>query len=153
MQFDVTFDELLFSMDVPVGYKTEDAGAIDFKDASESDFVESLRIWAEIFEDGQFPDSINLEDIVKIGPKLEKELKKAGLTEEQQTHIGLKWAQGLVFLRFFKGQGQWHYAGQGVKLGDADSPIFWYQPQKSETWRVVYGDLRVEDISAENLPQ
>ena len=153
MQFNVTFDETLFSMDVPDGYTTEDAGAIDFKDASESDFVESLRIWAEIIEDGQFPDSINLEDLAKIGPKFEEGMKKAGMTDEQQASIALKWGQGLVFLRFFKGQGQWHYAGEGVKLGDAESPIFWYQPQDSETWRVIYGDLRVEDVAAENLPK
>jgi len=153
MQFDVTFDEALFSMDVPDGYTTEDAGAINFKDVSESDFIESLRIWAEIIEDGQFPDSINLEDLVKIGPKFEKGMEKAGLTDEQQSQIAIKWGQGLVFLRFFKGQGQWHYAGEGVKLGDGQKPIFWYQPQESETWRVIYGDLRVEDVAEENLPK
>lgn len=153
MQFDVTFDETLFSMDVPDGYTTEDAGALNFKDVSESDFLESLRIWAEVIEDGQFPDSINLEDLVKIGPKFEEGMKKAGLTDEQQTQLAMKWGQGLVFLRFFKGQGQWYYAGQGVKLGDGDSPIFWYQPQDSETWRVIYGDLRVEDVAPENLPK
>ncbi len=60
---------------------------------------------------------------------------------------------GFPFIRFFKGQGQWHYAGQGVKLGDASKAIFWYQPQESETWRVIYGDLRAEDVAAENLPQ
>ena len=153
MQFNVTFDETLFSMDVPDGYKTEDAGALDFKNVNESAFVESLRIWAEIIEGGQFPDSINLEDLVKIGPKFEKGLEKAGLTDEEQTNLAIKWGQGLVFIRFFKGQGQWHYAGQGVKLGDGQSPIFWYQPQDSETWRVIYGDLRVEDVTEENLPK
>ena len=153
MQFDVTFDESLFSMDIPEGYTTEDAGAIDFKNANESDFVESLRIWAEIIEGGQFPDRINLEDLVKIGPKFEEGMEKAGLTDEQQSDVALKWGQGLVFIRFFKGQGQWHYAGQGVKLGDGDTPIFWYQPQDSETWRVIYGDLRVEDVAAEDLPK
>ena len=153
LQFDVTFDESLFSMAVPDGYTTEDAGAINFKDVSESDFIESLRIWAEIIEGGQFPDSINLEDLVKIGPKFEKGMEKAGLTDEQQSQIAIKWGQGLVFLRFFKGQGQWHYAGEGVKLGDGQKPIFWYQPQESETWRVIYGDLRVEDVAEENLPK
>ena len=153
MKFNVTFDESLFSMDIPDGYKTEDAGAINFQEGNESDFIESLRIWAEVIEGGQFPDSINLEDIVDIGPKIEKAFDQAALTDEEQTQLGLKWGQGLVFIRFFKGQGQWHYAGQGVKLGDGDSPIFWYQPKDSETWRVIYGDLRVEDVSAENLPK
>ncbi|MBN2317150.1 MAG: hypothetical protein JXM79_24705 [Sedimentisphaerales bacterium] len=153
MQFDVEFDESLFSTKVPDGYTTQDVGAVDFSNSSESVFIESLRIWAEIIEDEHFPDSINLEDIAKIGPKLQKGLEKAGLTEEQQTNTAIKWGQGLVFIRFFKGQGKYEYAGQGVKLGDGEKPIFWYQPKDSETWRVIYGDLRVEDVTAENLPK
>jgi hypothetical protein len=58
----------------------------------------------------------------------------------------------LVFLRFFKGQGQWHYKGAGVELGDASAPIFWYQPQDSENFRVIYGDLSVEEVPPEDLP-
>lgn len=65
----------------------------------------------------------------------------------------MKFGQGLVFIRFFKGQGQWHYAGVGVKLGDATKPIFWYQPKDSATWRVIYGDLHVEDAQEQNLPK
>jgi hypothetical protein len=152
MQFDIELDEARFSMEVPEGYVTRDAG-IDFKDSSESSFVETLRIWAEIIEDGHFPESIALEDVVKMGPKFGQGMKRAGLTEEQQIEIATRWGQGFVFIRFFKGQGEWHYAGQGVKLGDAGKAIFWYQPQDSETWRVIYGDLRVEDVAAENLPQ
>ena len=152
LQFDVDLDESLFSMEVPDGYTVREAG-IDFKDSSESGFIETLRIWAEIIEDGQFPDGIDLADVVKIGPKFEQGMKRAGLTEEQQLEVAMRWGQGFVFIRFFKGQGQWHYAGQGVKLGDGSKAIFWYQPQDSETWRVIYGDLRVEDVAAENLPQ
>jgi hypothetical protein len=153
LQFDVDFDESLFSMEVPDGYTIQDAGGIDFSQSSESAFIETLRIWAEIIEDGQFPDSINLEDIVKLGPKFDQGMKRAGLTDQQKIDVATKWGQGLVFIRFFKGQGQWHYAGAGVKLGDGNTPIFWYQPQDSETWRVIYGDLSVKDVASENLPQ
>ena len=152
MQFDVALDETDFSMEVPDGYTTQEAG-IDFTDSSESGFVETLRIWAEIIEDGHFPEGIALEDVVKMGPKFDRGMKRAGLTEEQQIEVATRWGQGYVFIRFFKGQGQWHYSGQGVKLGDASKAIFWYQPQDSETWRVIYGDLRGEDVAAENLPQ
>ncbi len=152
MQFNVDLEESRFSMEVPDGYTTQEAG-IDFKDSSESSFIETLRIWAEIIEDGNFPDSIDLADIVKVGPKFDQGMKHAGLTDEEQLEIATRWGQGYVFIRFFKGQGQWHYAGQGVKLGDGSKAIFWYQPQDSETWRVIYGDLRVEDVAAENLPQ
>jgi hypothetical protein len=67
--------------------------------------------------------------------------------------LGLKLQNYLLFIRFFKGQGDWHYAGNGVKLGDTDTAIFWYQPENSQTWRVIYGDLHVEDVAQENLPQ
>jgi len=152
LQFDVALDESRFSMEVPVDYviqKTE----VDFKKGTEEAFIETLRICAEIIEDGQFPESINLEDFVKIGPKLDKGLKRLNLTDKQQLDIGTRWGQGYVFIRFFKGQGQWHYAGKGVKLGDGNTPIFWYQPKDSETWRVIYGDLTVEDVAPEDLPK
>jgi hypothetical protein len=153
LQFDVTLDESRFSMEVPDGYVVQKAGDIDFKKSSESDFIETLRIWAEIIEDGYFPDSINVEDIVKKGPQLNQAFKKANFTKQQETEIALRWAQGLVFIRFFKGQGKWHYAGKGVKLGDANAAIFWYQPKGSETYRVIYGDLSVEDVAPEDLPE
>jgi hypothetical protein len=153
LQFDVPFDESLFSMEVPDGYVVQDVGGIDFSDSSESAFIETLRIWAEIIEDGQFPESINLEDIVKIGLKFDQGMKRAGLTEEQQAEVATKWGQGLVFIRFFKGEGKWHYSGVGVELGDTETPIFWYRPQDSDTWRVIYGDLHVEDVEEEYLPE
>jgi hypothetical protein len=153
LRFDVAFDESLFSMDAPPGYVVQDAGGIDFSQSNESAFVETLRIWAQIIEDGQFPESINLEDMVNIGPKFEQAQKRANLTDEQIQEVAMRWGQGLLFIRLFKGQGQWHYAGAGVKLGDSEKPIFWYQPQGSPTWRVIYGDLSVKDVSPENLPQ
>ncbi len=153
LKFDVAFDESLFSMDAPAGYVVQDAGGIDFSKSSEDDFTESLRIWAQIIEGGQFPESINLEDMVNIGPKFERGLKRANLTDEQIQEVAMKFGQGLVFIRFFKGQGKWHYAGAGVKLGDATKPIFWYQPKDSATWRVIYGDLHVEDVQEQDLPK
>jgi hypothetical protein len=32
-------------------------------------------------------------------------------------------------------------------------PIFWYHPEGSEIYRVIYGDLRVEDVAPEDLPE
>ena len=152
LQFDVALDESQFSMEVPDGYVEQSAGQIDFKQSTESHFIEALRIWAEIIEDGHFPDSINLENAVKIGLKLHHGLERSELTEQQKGEIALRFGQGLVFIRFFKGQGQWHYAGVGVEFGDAETPIFWYRPKDSNTWRVIYGDLHVEDVEEQNLP-
>ncbi|HUU20970.1 MAG TPA: hypothetical protein VM389_00410, partial [Phycisphaerae bacterium] len=46
------------------------------------------------------------------------------------------------------------YAGEGVKLGDAKTAVFWYQPKDSETYTVIYGDLRIEEgVAEEDLPE
>jgi len=152
MVFDSLFDDLSFSMAVPDGYKVQEAGTIDFSKGSEEAFLKSLRIWAEIIEDGYFPDSVNMDNIVKIGPKMEAVFKRDNYSDEAQMKLGNEFAQGIVFIRFFKGKGKWHYDGKGVAFGDSETPIFWYEPRKSKTWRVIYGDLTVEDVAKHDLP-
>lgn len=152
VKFDVPMDDSLFSMEVPEGYTLQEA-ELDLLGSTEEDFVEGLRIMAEVFGDSQFPESVALEDYLKQAPAIMKKCEELGLSEQEQTELGLKLQNYLLFIRFFKGQGRWHYAGSGVKLGDAEKAIFWYQPEGSETWRVIYGDLSVKDVSAEDLPE
>ncbi|MBN1805008.1 MAG: hypothetical protein JW837_07145 [Sedimentisphaerales bacterium] len=152
VRFDVPMDESLFSMDVPEGYKQQQA-ELDLRGSTEDDFIEGLRIMAEVIGDGQFPESVALEDYLKQAPAIMKKCEELDLSEQEQTELGLKLQNYLLFIRFFKGQGQWHYAGSGVKLGDAETAIFWYQPEGSETWRVIYGDLSVKDVPEEELPK
>ncbi|MCP4261087.1 MAG: hypothetical protein GY774_26820 [Planctomycetes bacterium] len=152
VKFDVPMDESLFSMKVPEGYKLQQV-ELDLMGSTEEDFIEGLRIRAEVFWGGQFPDSVAVEDFVKEAPSMEKKMDELGLSHDEETKQGLKITRHMLFIRFFKGQGQWHYAGSGVKLGDVEKAIFWYQPEGSETYRVIYGDLSVKDVSAENLPE
>ena len=40
-----------------------------------------------------------------------------------------------------------------MKLGDTKTAIFWYKPRESDTYQVLYGDLRVEkDVADNDLP-
>ena len=152
VQFDVPMDESLFSMEVPEGYKLQQT-ELDLMGATEQDFIEGLRVRAEVFGDGLFPESVAVEDYIKEAPAMGKKIGELGLSEKEQTELGMKLAKHLLFIRFFKGQGKWQYAGRGVKFGDAKTPIFWYQPQNSQTYRVIYGDLHVEDMAPDKLPQ
>ncbi|MFB0554957.1 MAG: hypothetical protein ACETWQ_16750 [Phycisphaerae bacterium] len=152
LEFDVDLDESLFSMDVPDEYELQQV-EIDLQGATEEDFIEGLRIRAEVLGDGRFPEGVAVEDYLKQAPAITKKIDELGLSDEEETELGMKLSRHLLFIRFFKGEGQWHYAGNGVKLGDADTAIFWYRPEGSETYRVIYGDLRVEDVSPENLPK
>ncbi len=152
LQFDVPMDESLFSMDVPEGYSLQQT-ELDLHGATEEDFIDGLRIMAENFGDGYFPEGVAVEDYLRQAPVMAEKLEELGLSEEEQTELGLKLQNYLLFIRFFKGEGEWHYAGKDVKLGDAETPIFWYQPKDSETYRVIYGDLHVEDVASDNLPE
>lgn len=151
-QFDFPVDESLVSMEVPAGYifKQEE---LDFTSASEEDFIESLRIWASIINDGIFPEDIGSENAVREVAVLAEKLGQMNLTEQEATQIGVNFGKGMLFRQMLEVQNGGQYLGAGVELGDADSPIFLYQPEGSPNYRVIYGDLHVEDAAPDNLPQ
>ena len=151
-EFDTAVDESLMSMDVPEGY-TQQKNEISLGNASEADFVESLRIWAQIIGDGTFPAAIGTEATMQQMPTLVQKLTIMKVTEQEGTRLGMTFAKGMLFHQILEGQGQWKYAGAGVKFGDAQTPVFWYQPKDSTTYRVIYGDLSVKDVAQENLPK
>ncbi len=152
MQFDVPMEESLFSMEVPAGYKQQEVD-LDLFGSTEADFIEGLRVLAETVGDGQFPDGVALDDFLKQAPVIGKKIEDLQLSDEEKTALGVQLQKHIMFLRFFKGEGKWYYRGKGVQLGAADKPIFWYRPTASETYRVIYGDLHVEDVAPENLPE
>ncbi len=153
IEFDVPVDGSLVSMEPPAGYKL--AGMeYSMNQFTEEDFVESLRIWAEFILDGRFPETIGVEDLLKIAPLLGEKLSQSNLPEEEGIRIGMTFGRGMMFFQRIVEEGcDWHYAGSGVKLGEADKAVFWYRPKDSETYRVIYGDLHVEDVAPENLPE
>jgi hypothetical protein len=86
-------------------------------------------------------------------PPIGKKIGELGLSEKEQGELGTKLAKHLLFIRFFKGEGKWRYAGKGVRLGDANKAIFWYKPKDSQTYRVIYGDLHAETVTKEKLAE
>jgi outer membrane lipoprotein-sorting protein len=65
---------------------------------------------------------------------------------QQTVHRGLHFADELP------PEANAHYAGKGVSLGAADTPIFWYRPKDAKQGRVIYGDLSVKDVPLDQLP-
>jgi hypothetical protein len=151
-QLDPPIDDSLISMDVPPGY-TLGQTDFDMSDATEQDFIESLRIWAEVMRDGMFPEAIGTENVMKQMPLLGEKMMALNLSEEEATQMGMSFGKGMLFHQILETGGEWHYAGAGVKLGDAEKEIFWYKLKDSENWRVIYGDLSVKDVAPENLPK
>ncbi len=160
-EFDVDFDESLFSTTAPEGYtvkkieKGEVSELTKFKrSTTEEDLVEGLRALA-IFLDGRFPPEIELE---KIRVSLKEYIKQNNLSdsevEKRLAPVSKNYTKAYWYIRLLKGEmevSDFHYAGEGVKLGDSETPVIWWLPKDSETYRVIYGDLSVADVAPENL--
>ena len=153
IEFDVTVDESLVSMDVPAGYTLSDK-QFDMSQFTEQDFITSLRLYAEHLLAGSFPQSLSLEDLMNQTPRIGEKIGQLNISDEEKTQLGMTMGRGFVFFQQLGPNGvDWHYAGSGVKLGEAGKAIFWYQPKGLATYRVIYGDLSVKDVAPENLPK
>jgi hypothetical protein len=150
-EFDAHVEDVLVSMDVPDGYTLQKTN-IDLGDATEQDFIESLRIWAKVLGDGVFPEAIGIEATMKKMPAMIEKLKEMNIPAEEGMDMGMKVSLGMMFHQMLDISGvDWHYAGSGVKLGDASNAVFWYQPKGSVNYRVIYGDLSVKDVAPNDL--
>ena len=162
-KFDVEFDESLFSTTAPEGYtveKVERGGLTKLqkfvRSTTEEDLIEGLRAVA-VFLGGEFPPEIELSRLQKAFRQYiaENNLSESEV-KEQLKPVSEKWTKAHWYTRLLRGEmevSNFRYAGEGVKLGDANTPVIWWLPKDSETYRVIYGDLSIRDVSPENLPK
>jgi outer membrane lipoprotein-sorting protein len=150
--FDVDLDESLFSIEPPPGY-TMLNGKVNFSSGDEKDLVETFRCFSRL-SGGAFPDTLSLTTFVQLvekhrtkssakGDKKPNQQETPGRTEEE-----LKAVRAWEFADGLTPQSDAHYAGKGVSLGKADTPIFWYRPKDAKRYRVIYADLSVRDADA-----
>lgn len=149
-RFDVELDDALFSVEPPEGYSTVNVHVEPQDPANEEGLVRFLEDWALRNVDRQFPPTLHLWDLARVKLKMDRAGKTirgetGGKTEEQSTLE----VRGTVFLSRLQPDNDWHYAGRSVTLGAADRPIFWYRPEGSATYRVIYGDLGVREMAPE----
>jgi hypothetical protein len=143
IQWDPSIDPNQFSMEVPQGYTLKQIPIqMDLGNTTEDDLIEALRIWS-LVPGRRFPPRLDIGDWPKQAPMISRGLARQGLSVDQQKQAAMKVVRGLMFVRRIKGT--WQYHGNGVQWGDAGTPIFWYLPKDSQTYRVIYGDLHTED--------
>jgi hypothetical protein len=151
-QFDVELDDSLFNLTPPDGYTRMEI-QVDTEEVSEQDMIEFLRLWTTWTKDGRFPPTLDPTKLAKAGMEREVEIDMGETSEQERFQHELKMTRGMMFLLKLPAGSNWRYAGEDVKFGDAGTPIFWYRPEGSETYRVIYGDLNVKDVASENLPK
>ena len=144
--------------------------------SSERDMVEALRTWAGLNGD-RFPEQFTHEASRKYS-ELPPSMTRATESEPSDASHGHDIAEVRkivdraraqandfsAYLRtsrkamridrgiMFAMQVGARYAGAGVPLGQANTPVCWYKPRGSATCRVVYADLSVRDVPPEQLP-
>ncbi len=97
---------------------------------------------------GAFPESLDMRSMMQIvaekfvpgmgGKPNEEQMQK--MVEAQK-----KLQRGLMFAVVLPPEADAHYAGKGVSLGAAETPIFWYRPKDAKQYRVIYADLSVRE--------
>jgi outer membrane lipoprotein-sorting protein len=151
-QLNVALKPELFDMKVPADYKVQQLD-VDTSKFAERDLVEAFRRISEL-SGGEFLDALDTASMSKVmikyvvaastkdkGDDATLELMKKSVT------IG----RGISFALKLPEAAEAHYAGKGVKLGEPERPIFWYKPEGSKKYRVIYADLTVKD--ADRAPE
>ncbi len=159
-EFDVPLDPALFSTAVPEGYTVEER-SMNASKATEADLVTGLRQYADM-ADGAFPDRIDQNTVMAIlkkwitqqsGNAQQQSGNAQQSPSQEQMDTLMKVQRVLMFvMQLSVEKVDWRYAGKGVRLGDAGTPVFWYLPKGAANYRIVCGDLTVADVAPNALP-
>ena len=83
-----------------------------------------------------------------MAPLIQKHTQKQ---MQKEMPLRQKQMRGITFYMMLKPENDPHYVGGGVKLGTSDCPILWYKPTGADKYRVIYADLSVKEVAAEEL--
>jgi len=165
-EFDVPFDETLFSTTAPAGYTVKKTGK-GYADVPhvgaglpEEPLLTGLKVVAE-FLDGVFPPAIELP---KIQQTLRQYIQDNNLSDEEVQEevqerllpVSDYWTKAVWYinaLRHSQRATDLQYVGAGVQLGDAQAAIMWWCLPDASTYRVIYGDLTIGDLTPGELPR
>lgn len=157
-QYDIELDRSQFSFDPPAGYTVRES-TIDASAPSIEDLRDMLKFCADN-NDGVFPDElVGAKGVQSVIQKLMKEVAtrhepNSKEWQDAMMEYSTRIARGTAFVTFEQPKSRWHYAGGGVKLGEADQAIFWCRDQDAETWQVLFGDLTIQqDVAEADLPK
>ena len=161
IRFDVEYDDSFFSLEPPSGF-TPVKGAFDLSASDEQDLINALDFFTSHHVDALFPETLNynrlsvyLEDLRDMKSGELRGPYKEGMTEAEKYKTRMEvssiLSRGFSFVLFLDPQ-KCHYAGKGVRRDTANTPVFWYKPDGSKTYRVIYADLTVRDVAPKDLP-
>jgi outer membrane lipoprotein-sorting protein len=148
--FDAKLDPNLFSLEPPAGYTVQNNNMTQVTYDLGKNLVPMLRAYADHAE-GKFPP--DLDDTLGIlrtatGKPLNSDKPDAAALQLMTNIFQMR----ALLRQYHKGK-DWDYFPDGAKLGDGEKIILWYQPQGATTYKAIYGDLRIADVTVGQLPK
>lgn len=152
-EFDKELSDSLFSVEPPVGYtvSNEQTPEIDYdlvENLTPEEHVQRFLKYYSDLHDGQFPEQIDNPGLItEITQKLYED---GDFTEEEKKAMyNMTPSMGAIWT-YRQSLSEFGYQS-GVQLGEEDRLVFWYRPAESDSFKVIYGDLRIGEITAEEL--
>ena len=153
IKFDIEFEEGLFSMTPPEGYSLLDFETQRIQtpfELTEKHLIEGLAVYPKYLDGGfrtRFRGGRPMTDEVR--KKCHEDAARLSWTDEEANKSIL----ASEFIDRLPEESDYQYVGENVKFGDADSPVCWWKPPGSKTYRAIYGDLSARDVEPEDLPE
>ncbi len=143
---DVAFNkplaDALFTTTAPSDYalsQSEAAVTVIGKWPTEKNLLTGLELAAR-HNNNIFPGKLD-----DVSARLIKQSKATGPPTPQIIEVMQNIGLAAAFESMMPPDSGYEYAGQGVQLGDSQTPICWWRPQDKRTWTVIYGDLSMAD--------
>lgn len=169
--YNVDFDDKLFAVTVPNGYREVRVMTSSVQALSDDfdRFATMLGICAE-HNELVFPTSLKRTDeegtcfaiLAKYSIEWAARRDAAHSFEEQAKitvdqveavkKFASKIAAGLDFLKLPQDKLDFQYF-KGARLNQINRPLAWFSPDGKETYKVLYADLTIRDVKAADLPQ
>ena len=144
-----------FEPNIPEHYRAP-AGDIIINAFNEENAIKGLRLFTNAF--GKYPTSLEqkalgeeLKRLMPIDPNSYKELSDEERTKKTSELLSLV-APSLLYIKLLEENNDPAYYGETVKLGDADKILLRWKLDDDQ-YRVIFGNLSVKTITAEELAE
>jgi len=152
-QWDIPIAPALLKPEIPNDYELLAQGNWDTGNEGE-EIIDVLRLFVE-FADGKYPESLKLMTVAKaIAPALRKKFPLGPPLQDKEFLARLMKVDmvGMTYATLEKDGKDPAYYGDKVSIESPDAVLFRWKIDDG-TYRVVFGDLRTEDVSAEKLAE
>ena len=152
-QWDIVIEPALLKPEIPDDYELLAQGKWETGNEGE-EIIEVLRLFVE-FVDGKYPASLKTMTVAKaIAPALRKKFPRG--SREPSKELLARFMKvdrvGMMYTTLEKDGKDPAYYGDTVSAESPDAVLFRWRTD-DDTYRVVVGDLRTEDVSAEKLAE